>query len=77
MSILKERIEDLIEKYEQKIKEKELNRDRYQAMLDVTNVEIGQLMNTVFDLRFAIQGGTVYNRDKEEPIVIEPAETEE
>ena len=76
MSILKDRIDSLIEKYEQRIKEKEFHRDRYQAILDVTNAEIDQLKNIIFDLRFAIQGGTIWNRDKEDT-VIEPAETEE
>lgn len=76
MSILKDRVEALIEKYKKRLEDKEQCRDRYQTVLDVIDVEIGQLKNTIFDLRFAVQGGKVYSRDKHEPTVIEPAEKE-
>ena len=76
MSVLKDRIEVLIEKYEKRLEDKEQCRDRYQTVLDVIDAEIVQLKNTIFDLRFAIQGGKVYSRDEKEPTVIEPAEKE-
>lgn len=76
MSVLKDRSEALIEKYEKRLEDKEQYRDRYQTILDVIDAEINQLKNTIFDLRFAVQGGKVWSRDKEEPTVIEPAEKE-
>lgn len=74
MRLLKGRIEALIEKYGKRIEDKEQCRYRYQTVLDVIDAEICQLKNTIFDLRFAVQGGKVWGRDKKEPMVVEPAE---